>query len=344
MKTLPALLLLVLLLAGAAPRAAAATGSPFYTDMVIAVVNEEVITLYDVVSFTHLAEDRLSARYNLDAAELQQDDPARRERYQQELKKLRENAAERMIDIEVLYAEFVRQGYQVPAEMSAKRLDQLVAERCGGNYQKFEEELAEAHITMAKIKEQVTKSVAVEMLEHDEIDRRIVVTPAQILAYFTAHPAEFAAPARVRLSLVELSLEGTTPAALAALQDTILKAAQGGTPFAELAKKYSTNSSKNKGGDLGWLEEAKLNKSFREATTGLSKGQLSAWVTIPGGKSSFLLQLTDTSQPTSPALDEATNKKIRSQLFDVERVRRHDQLVERLRHQAYIRLLYKEEK
>jgi peptidyl-prolyl cis-trans isomerase SurA len=61
-----------------------------------------------------------------------------------------------------------------------------------------------------------------------------------------------------------------------ALADAIVKQARGGTDFAFLAKKYSTDAlGREKGGDVGWRQPTGYGKVFDEAILRLDRGEIS---------------------------------------------------------------------
>ncbi|MBY9000210.1 MAG: peptidylprolyl isomerase [Candidatus Heimdallarchaeota archaeon] len=57
--------------------------------------------------------------------------------------------------------------------------------------------------------------------------------------------------------------------------DRLLKEIQGGTDFADIARKSSICSSSKKGGSLGFFTRGKMVKEFEKAAFSLAKGELS---------------------------------------------------------------------
>jgi len=72
---------------------------------------------------------------------------------------------------------------------------------------------------------------------------------------------------------------GASPTALKAAENKaqdILKQAQGGADFAALARQYSDDSSKDAGGDLGWIsQDGQMVKPFENAVFSTAPGQIS---------------------------------------------------------------------
>lgn len=115
--------------------------------------------------------------------------------------------------------------------------------------------------------------------------------------------------------------------------EEILKRAQSGESFEELAKQFSTDLlSKEKGGDLGFLKKGQMAKPVEEAVTAMQAGEIKGVV-----KSQFgyhILKLLDAKPPHTPAFEE-----VRQQLAETyqreQAESRFDSLVNEFANLAY---------
>jgi peptidyl-prolyl cis-trans isomerase D len=94
-------------------------------------------------------------------------------------------------------------------------------------------------------------------------------TQQEIQQYYTAHQSEYTVPeqARSRHILIKVApgADAKTDAAAKAKAEGILKQIQGGANFADLAKKYSDDSSKDNGGELGFYRRGATVPEFENA-------------------------------------------------------------------------------
>ena len=67
------------------------------------------------------------------------------------------------------------------------------------------------------------------------------------------------------------------------LADELLRKLKQGAGFEKIAREYSTDSTKSRGGDLGWFGPGKMVPAFEEACKRLSNGSLSDVVSTQFG-------------------------------------------------------------
>lgn len=330
----------------------ASRAQAIYSDNVLAVVNEEVITLYDVASFTYPVELQLRKKYLPTVRPTTEEEvtafKAAYQIYQDELKKLRREGAQRLIDVEVLYAEFVRQGYNVPPDALDRRIDQIVASSstAKGSYEVFEQELAERNLTLNSLREQLYKTIAVEMLENALINSRIAVTPSKVERYYRENPALFSKPGAVTLKMLIIDQKaGESPAAyrerLAAIRSDV--AANRGQ-FDAMVKKYMP-AAMHGSSTLPNMQESEINPDMRATLSSLTTGALgNSWVSVDAGegKRSFLIYVHEATDAQLQELTDEMRIAIRNRIYTEEKRRMTDDLVKRLRSQAYIRTFFDE--
>jgi len=123
-----------------------------------------------------------------------------------------------------------------------------------------------------------------------------VVTDDDVKTYYTAHPDDFATPERVHVRHLVIGL-GTGPGgkskekALEEIQriltelrsqpvrgDQATVARLRLASFAEAAKKYSEDASRDSGGDLGWITKGQTDPDFEAAAWHMKAGMMSGVV------------------------------------------------------------------
>jgi parvulin-like peptidyl-prolyl isomerase len=118
-------------------------------------------------------------------------------------------------------------------------------------------------------------------------------TEKQLEQYWAANKDKFTEPERVKLSMILLKVDPSSPQAKwdAAREEgiAIAKRLKGGADFAELARLHSADGSAQKGGDMGYIHRGMLPDPAQAAVDKLKAGETSDAVVLLEGVSVFKL-------------------------------------------------------
>lgn len=167
----------------------------------------------------------------------------------------------------------------------------------------FYEEKKENYKTEPKIKVQFVRFIPKDYM--DQVD----VSADEIQEYFDAHTDEFKTPKTVEARHILINVANdaddvTVDAAREKILE-VLKKAQAGEDFAELAKTYSEGPSKDRGGLLGAFKKEDMVAPFSEKAFSMAVGDISDPVRTRFGW--HLIKVEKINPETSKTLDEASD-------------------------------------
>lgn len=119
------------------------------------------------------------------------------------------------------------------------------------------------------------------LLDINQLRQRSQVSEDELKAQYQQRIHSFEVPNRVHAQHILFKTVGKTDAEVAEIRkkaEEVLKKAQKGAKFEDLAKQYSEDTSKDKGGDLGWIVEKQTVPEFEKAAFSLPKGGISGLV------------------------------------------------------------------
>lgn len=305
-----------------------------YVDGVVAVINSRVVTVYDVGVFALQEEHLIRSRYT---PEDLKNESVRKEMFA-EIERARKDAAQRLIEQELIHAEFVGKGFSVPNEYLERRMDRIVAgPPYNGDWGKFEDSLEENESTIDEFRERLTRRLSVQMLTDKEVNRKVAVTPQQVQQYWLESKERMARPKKVRLSMLEVrhARHKNSEERITAVEQAVAA----GKDFAGIVGEISDGPNRGGGGDIGWQEVAKMRPEFRDGLGNFEKGKVSDALSLSG--STYFLKVTDSEITEMPSF-ELVQDKLENELYARERQRRFKNWVDGLRQKAYVRVFFKD--
>jgi peptidyl-prolyl cis-trans isomerase D len=143
------------------------------------------------------------------------------------------------------------------------------------------------------------------LLSLAQLRQRSSVSDDDLKVYYQGHINQYKLEDRAHVAHILFKTVGMTDAEAAEVkkkaEDVLNKAKHGGN-FADLAKQYSEDTSKDKGGDLGWIVRGQTVPEFEAAAFSLPKGSISDLVKTQYGF--HIIQIVDRETARTQTLDE----------------------------------------
>ena len=206
---------------------------------------------------------------------------------------LNRQALDTIIDIELLYQESQRRGFEISDDRVEEQVDNLKTQL--GEGEGYASALEQIGISDGELRTEFRRQLAIQDMIDTDIAPSTTVSQQESTEFYQNNPALFFSPEQVRASHILILLspdageEEKTEARsrIAEIRERIV----GGEDFAQLAGQFSEDGSSMNGGDLGYFERQQMVKPFADAAFSLEIGQLSDVVTTQYGY--HLIQVTD---------------------------------------------------
>ncbi len=149
------------------------------------------------------------------------------------------------------------------------------------------------------------RTVDYAVLSLAALRQRSDVTEDDEKVYYQGHIDQYKLEDRAHVAHILFKTVGLTDAEAAEVKkkaDDVLSKAKHGGNFADLAKQYSEDTTKDKGGDLGWIVRGQTVPEFEAAAFSLPKGSISDLVKTQYGF--HIIQVIDRETARTQTLDE----------------------------------------
>ncbi len=302
-------------------------------DRIVAVVNDDVITLSELESRAQpvLARFEQQRKRTLNAKE-------REEILAQLLPQL--------IDEYLVDAEIKRLGIKI----GGREVDEALEQLCRNNHITLKElraQLAAEGITLEQYKEQLKRQIQRTELINAQVKSKIVVTDEQIAEYLKQGGPSASngksGPSYILQHICVVPLNPDDPASVKEAEKLAKEAYQAlkdGKPFEQVVAAYSAPAFRQNGGYLGGFREQEMAPFIKNAVLNLSPGEYSKIIKTPLGFQIFKVKAISSGQDDELALNGFEKERAREQIYQQEVNARFDEWLREIRSKATIKILF----
>jgi peptidyl-prolyl cis-trans isomerase SurA len=292
-------------------------------DRIVAVVNSDIITLYDLNRAFKPYEDNIKAlRY-----------PPDKER--QTLFQVRSDILDKLIESQLADQQIKREQISVTQKEIDTTIERMKEARSFTDEQ-LREGLAAQGITMEEYRKEIESQILRTKLVNREVKSKIVITQADIKAYYDSHQEKYAGEKKYYLwNLFIKASEADKDEALQKMK-AIEQQLKQGESFEVLVKQLGESASAVQGTDLGLYRLDELSKQLQTVVEKLKAAEFSGVLdTNFGYQIIYVQKIMDT--PAKPL--EAVETEIQQLLYDEFVDNKYQVWLQDLRARSHIRII-----
>jgi peptidyl-prolyl cis-trans isomerase SurA len=301
---------------------AAYAQQPEVVDGVAAIVNGDVITYSQVRALVGPREKVLRSQFT-------------GEDLVKEIKAARESALKDLIDRQLILQAFKKENFQIPDHFVEERVQEIIRQDFGGDRNTFIKTLEAQNYTIGEFKKMESEKMIVQAMRSKNVKMNLVASPAKVAEYYKAHRDEFSAKEQIKLRLIMIPSHANDGQAAAqkAMADEIFSKLVNGAEFDRIAQVYSEDSTRDLGGDWGWVERKTLAGPLEKAAFKLDVGKISNIIEFGGNY--YILKVEDKHGGDTKSLEQA-RPDIEKKLLQLEAQALQEKWLASLRSKAYI--------
>jgi len=302
---------------------AAFAQEPVEVNGIAAVVNGDVITISQVQSLSAPRVKQLRAQFTGEELEKQ-------------LKAARELALKDLIDRQLVLQAFKKEKYEIPDHIVEERVHEIIRQNFGGDRNTFIKTLEAQNYTLGEFKQKEMEQMIVQAMRSHNVKTKNIISPTKIEDYYRKHREEFTSKETIKLRMIMIPGQKDTATAPAqkALAEEVLGRLAGGAEFDRTAQVYSEDSTRDNGGDWGWIEHNTLAGPLEKVAFNMPVGRISNIIDYAGNY--YILKVEDKQGGTTKSLAEV-RADIEKKLIQEEAQQIQERWIASLREKAYIK-------
>ncbi len=256
--------------------------------------------------------------------------------FNRRLESMQDSIIQELIDRVLIITEFRKdEKKQIPPGFIDRRIADIQAQQFDNDRSKFLAYLRGRGTTLRQYRIEVEDDIIYSYMRQQQRKSQSIVSPVRIETYYEENKERFQQEDSVYLRLIQLNRSSDeSEAQLLTRAMEVIGRFQRGEKFADLAKEYSEDSRRSKGGDWGWQKRSDLKKEFSSPLFNLDKGEITDPVLTPDG--CFLLYAEERKYAGIQPIDEVRDTIERILIQRMSSVS-EERWLERLRRNGYVK-------
>lgn len=260
------------------------------------------------------------------------------------VKEIRMAALKDLIDRQLILQEFRNNEFSIPPYIVDDRIQTIIRQEFGGDRSAFVRTLQAQGFTLTRFKEFEKEKIIVQAMRQANVKEDFVISPQQISAYYERNKAAFTTPEQVHLRMIVLREGGSEgwedlpgdSGGKKGMAEEIREKLTAGADFERMALMYSEDATTREiGGDWGWIDRNTLNEQLTQVAFSLRPGQVSPVIQLGN---SFYILLVEARQDASVKPISEVREEIERNLIQRERSDAQQRWIDTLRQKAYIKI------
>ncbi|MDP1581018.1 MAG: peptidylprolyl isomerase [Candidatus Didemnitutus sp.] len=256
--------------------------------------------------------------------------------FHEKINALQENIVQDLIDRVLIVKEFYKdEKRSVPKSFVENQIAEIIATQFDGDRSKYLAYLRSRGISQKEYRKEVEEDMIYGYMRQQQRKSASMISPVKIQTFYDENKERFHQEDQVKLRLIQFTRsEGDTDESLRQKAEDVLGQLKGGSTFIDLARLYSQDARRTRGGDWGWQRRSDLRKEFVDVLFELGAGQTTAPILMPEG--AFLLHVEERKHAGILPIDEVRDQIERILVQQYAR-QAQERWLERLRRNGYVK-------
>jgi len=240
-----------------------------------------------------------------------------------------------LIDRVLIVKEFRDKEYNIPQSFIENEFDRILIEDFENDRARFLQYLDSIGKNVREFRQDLRERIVVSIMRSERRRSQSQISPERIEHFYNENKINFYEEEAVKLRIIMLRpLADENPDQMRQTVERLYEELEAGQPFEAVARKYSQDARRERGGDWGWIRRPDLRDELGAIAFNLAIGEHSEPVLI--ADQIFILHVEDRREEGIQPISEVRDR-IEEILASQLARQAQQQWIERLRREAYIR-------